>query len=395
LYNEIKFLRRFIKKNTINKAEATGLYLQLLYIPLQLGNMGFEEMIAYDIPLHEAKFKPAKFIRGLPQKQNVSREMTDDRANASFEFMDSMRTDRKLLNKKETCSLNVNKNTSSPGDETNRLETFGDTVHASSPGLEPINYDLESPHMTNEFYTASSVNIYDENLQNNERQVFLNVNFSAQNLKQSQNFDDDESPPRSIITEKSFDIIEPEPVPVVKQSFQDELAEYSEQNLSQSVHNNINFQTNIFQKINRKEMITPDEHDKPRKSILKNPQASGSLIQSDLEEFFKELQSPDINSMKILSMKGDIPEKKVVSPRVKRGKVTDFGDGYGTRGRSQEDQGEASKSLVKKYFNVRDGSADYKPKEKKKEAEKVKVNEKVVLNLWQSGRRHFKPNYKE
>jgi len=205
----------------------------------------------------------------------------------------------------------------------------------------------------------------------------------------------------ALLPKKSFDIIEPEPVPVVKQSFQDELAEYSEQNLSQSVHNNINFQTNIFQKINRKEMITPDESDKPRKSILKNPQASGSLIQSDLEDLFKELQSPDTRSMKMASnVEDDVSmlnksEKKVVSPRVKRGRVTDFGDGYGTRGRSQEDQGEAGKSLVKKYFNVRDGSADYKPKEKKKEAEKIKVNEKVMLNLWQSGKRHFKPNYKE
>jgi len=171
---------------------------------LQLGNMGFEEMIAYDIPLHEAKVKPVKFVKGLPQKHNVSHEMTDDRANTSFEFMDSIRTDRRLLNKKDISSLNVNKNASPPGDETNRLETFGDTVRVSSPGLDPINYDLESPRMTNEFYTTSSVNIYDETIQNNERQVFLNVNFSAQSLKQSQNFYDDESPPRSIITEKKL-----------------------------------------------------------------------------------------------------------------------------------------------------------------------------------------------
>ena len=378
LYNEIKIVRAFIKKNSINKAEATGLYLQLLFVPLQLGNMGFEEMIAYDIPSHQANLKPVKFRKGLPNRGKVTYEMEDDKANISFEYMDSARTpkgattDRKLLNRGQSNSL-INQS------KANRLETFGDNEMAP-PNVN--DYDLESPELMSEsmsppleFYDAS-INLHDDEIiQHNhnkqQRQVFIDVDFY--NSQGGAN-------------ERST-------TPAQKSSVQGELmTEYSEQNLSlaRAPSNDMNLQSSIFTKLSRNDQVI--EENKPMRSILKNPLSPGSLGQQDLDELMREIHngSPDRTSMRKSSM-SEMKSLKAVETPQQRGRVYDYGDGYQGRGRSEDEKGW---NRLRREFNFREISADFGRKEKSQVLKSRKVDEKVALSLWRSGRQHFKPSHK-
>jgi len=51
LHTESLLVHKFIKKHAVKGPDALGLWLQLLFIPLQLAHMGFEEMLAADISM--------------------------------------------------------------------------------------------------------------------------------------------------------------------------------------------------------------------------------------------------------------------------------------------------------------------------------------------------------
>ena len=126
LYNEIKILRDFIQKSPIKRVETIGLWIQLLFVPLQLGHMGFEEMVVYDFKNAD---KPG-FRRGKLGKERGNHELEDDFANRSFDEieinrgLDQQTTERRQLNHEEEFDESTN-GFRSVG-RVNGLETFGD-----------------------------------------------------------------------------------------------------------------------------------------------------------------------------------------------------------------------------------------------------------------------------
>jgi len=56
LHLEIKLIQEYTRKNLVTSNQKIGLWVQLLFVPLQQANMGFEEMIAY--PTNHQSLKP-------------------------------------------------------------------------------------------------------------------------------------------------------------------------------------------------------------------------------------------------------------------------------------------------------------------------------------------------
>ena len=134
LYNEIRVLRDFVKKNAMKRVETIGLWLQLLFVPLQLGHMGFEEMVVYDLKNADK----LGFRRGKLGKEKTH-ELQDDFANRSFDKIettsivmnstafDQQTTERRQLNNnEEDIGFDDSNNGIRTVGRVNGLETFGD-----------------------------------------------------------------------------------------------------------------------------------------------------------------------------------------------------------------------------------------------------------------------------
>jgi len=408
LYIEIKILKAFTKKNNVTKTEATGLYLQLLFIPLQLGNMGFEEMIAYDIPSHEAKVKPVKFLKGLPQKQKPNREAKEDKSNISFDFMensvqgsDTLRQDRRSLLQD---SLRNNLHLLSPGSESKRLETFGSTFIASPDvtSITKFKYDLESPNLSPQIQ-ASSITFQNEAL--NESPLFLNVNFDRTHRNRRNNTLKDQEVPLSSDRVIDHSIHYYDTAQLVNSQVIDNNSDPS-LSLIQKVSNDVN--PTILRKLNRKTITLHDdsgELQSPPKSLRKSTFSPGSLLQHDLEEFLRDIRkdSPrrisrrsglEINLDDNNNSLGGRNSTLNGGNSTRRGRSYDYDyDVDGDRGHSQEDE-DRGVTKLRKQFVFRDISADIERKKKKEPISKVRLDKNLEMRLWRRGKAHFKPNYK-
>jgi len=126
----------------------------------------------------------------------------------------------------------------------------------------------------------------------------------------------------------------------------------------------------------------------------------GSLIQQDLEEFLREIRGHNNSSRALrdptrsLGSINDISgfnNSQNYSPRRHRGRIYDYDDsGYEERGHSLEDVRDQ-----RKHFSWRESSVDFERREEFEMIHKKRMEENVMLRLWRSGKRHFRPNYKD
>ncbi len=79
------------------------------------------------------------------------------------------------------------------------------------------------------------------------------------------------------------------------------------------------------------------------------------------------------------------------SPQL-RGKIIDYGDEYEGEGPERGDKKGWQK--VKKHFNFGKSSEVDLRRQSSQMVNKSRLDENVVFNLWKSGKKHFKPNYK-
>jgi len=88
LHLEIKVLRRFVRENSLKGPEVAGLWLQLLFVPMQLAHMGFEEMVVYDIKQATGSLRFRDQKAGKVQPQPEVKESVFD---VSFDRCDNIR----------------------------------------------------------------------------------------------------------------------------------------------------------------------------------------------------------------------------------------------------------------------------------------------------------------
>jgi len=134
LHIESKVILSFLKKHQVTKSEAFGLWLQLLFVPLQLAHMGFEEMIAFNIASHDPNKRQATFRKGKLGKPRPAYELQNDFDHASFEQshidVPDASTDRNRLLRNRSKLFEMELSQNAPVEET--IETFGDNPQFSS-----------------------------------------------------------------------------------------------------------------------------------------------------------------------------------------------------------------------------------------------------------------------
>jgi len=80
LFIEVRLIRAFLKKNEVAKPEKITLWLQLIFIPLQLAHMGFEEVTVYDMasqdPRTTFRNRQLRKVTPVPDAQNEYDQIT-------------------------------------------------------------------------------------------------------------------------------------------------------------------------------------------------------------------------------------------------------------------------------------------------------------------------------
>jgi len=82
LYVDVCIVHHYIKKQGLRGKDTIGLWLQLLYIPMQQSNMGFEEVIAYPMVNH---LSVKKIEIGSSLEQNTI-NFSESQVRISFEY---------------------------------------------------------------------------------------------------------------------------------------------------------------------------------------------------------------------------------------------------------------------------------------------------------------------
>jgi len=124
LYNEIRNVRNFIRINKVKGVETIGLWVQILFVPLQLGNMGFEEMVVYDFTKRN-DYQKLGFRRGKLGQERTSYELQNDFSHRSFDKIESNNTTFELQ-KTERVRFGHEGDGYNSMARRNGLETFGD-----------------------------------------------------------------------------------------------------------------------------------------------------------------------------------------------------------------------------------------------------------------------------
>ena len=133
LHIEVKLILSFIKTRKIPKYERIALWLQLLYIPLQLSHMGSEEIVAYKISQENSpnSFKKKKLgkLRSDYERHNELDDMSFDQIKQTTSAENSQRDiyQKQKLRKDENISIYNSQMT-----HIERLETFGEGLGGSS-----------------------------------------------------------------------------------------------------------------------------------------------------------------------------------------------------------------------------------------------------------------------
>jgi len=174
LHIESKIVLAFIKKHKVPKKMAVGLWVQLLYIPLQLSHMGFEEMTVYNIVKHDPNVKEVDFRKekiGKPRQHELQNEFD----HASFDQM-----------KEQTSTANIEiLNTDRNGllELSSYRERNQETVVGQSERLETFGENENDNDMSVEYHPKQKRNIFDVSRtrghqNNDEEEVFdANSNF--------------------------------------------------------------------------------------------------------------------------------------------------------------------------------------------------------------------------
>ena len=96
LHSEIKQIREYQTRKIVQGDEVIGLWVQLLYIPLQQANMGFEEMAAYPTSITQPPPKPRMSLEEseISLKKNTPfTERSPTETNQESLFQENMRTE--------------------------------------------------------------------------------------------------------------------------------------------------------------------------------------------------------------------------------------------------------------------------------------------------------------
>jgi len=138
LHIESKLILSFTKKYKIPRSERIALWLQLLYIPLQLSHMGFEEIIVYKISPQDPsdKFRKKKLGKPRPvyERHDELEDISFDQNKQTITVENSNRDSHKkqrLIKSHHLSTYNSQK--IQEIDHFERLETFGERPDDHSP----------------------------------------------------------------------------------------------------------------------------------------------------------------------------------------------------------------------------------------------------------------------
>ena len=182
LHIESKIILAFLKKYQVSKAEALGLWLQLIFVPLQLAHMGFEEMIGYNMASHDPNNRQATFRRGhLGQPRPVYELQNEFDGSSLIPAKDNEKSsaDQKRLLNNRNKSLVFQRQELENVRETraDRVETFGDKERPSSSRF----FGLHSSSRSNfEFVPDSLRNVYRNDYRDISSDVIVK-NFNDEN----------------------------------------------------------------------------------------------------------------------------------------------------------------------------------------------------------------------
>jgi len=139
LHIESKTILAFLKKHQVSKSEAFGLWLQLLFVPLQLAHMGFEEMIAYNMASQDPNKPQATFRKQKFSKPSPVYELQNEFDHSTFEQsridVPEPSTDRNHLLRNRSKLFEFEPNKTELIEEA--IETFGDTPQFSTRIISP------------------------------------------------------------------------------------------------------------------------------------------------------------------------------------------------------------------------------------------------------------------
>jgi len=196
LHIESKIILAFIKKHSVPKKMALGLWVQLLYIPLQLSHMGFEEITVYNIVIHDPNVKEVDFRKekiGKPRQHELQNEfdhasfdqMKEPTSTANIEILN---TDRNGLLE---LSSSRERNQETVVDQSERLETFGDN---------DMSIEYRSKHKRSIFDSSRTRGheIYNDNEVLETSSNFIKVSDEAENKNSNSGSQDNNKPKHEV-----------------------------------------------------------------------------------------------------------------------------------------------------------------------------------------------------
>jgi len=313
LHFEIKLIRSFTKKHPIPKKEAIVLWVQLLYIPLQLSHFVFEEIKTYQIPSktppQETQIKLRKEKVTTPKR---TRELQNEFDNAPF-------------------------------------DEVKDTNLDISSGLES-----DRRHLVHREYNLSPYNMT----------ATQNIQITEQ-FERLETFGEDN--PQDLIDE----------------------ARNLRKSVSQGSNSNGTPKIQNLKGILRKSSLASSDQmnnvnlSQEDSIDLRNHQG-GALTQS-FENDIRQFVSPNNTEDTIVQRKSSVPSNLTVNSRVKSSQEESTGS---------EEKSSESWGTVRRHFKVNRSRMNLSKDQGLLVVPEKKVDEEVVVSLWQGATKLFKPGHK-